>query len=474
MEVAGPTIKDNALTNVKPSFETNPKLRNPADVQVGNVVDYTEAEEKAVRRKIDLLLMPAIWIMYLFSYADRTNIGNAKVAGMSADLNLSSNEYSLALVVFFISYIIFEIPSNLIIAKTRPSIYLCSVMAIWGVITCCMAAVKSSGSLMAVRFVLGILEAAFAPGVSLMLGCWYKKNEQSRRFGIFYSAAVLSGAFGGIVSGAITGHLDGAHGIAGWRWLFIVEGAATIGCSLITVWILPDFPATSRGFTPRQREIATQRLLADDIVTYTEDTPPLSALEAVKASLQDFRTWLLTLGYICIATSGTMSYFYPTLVKGLGYTSVTAQYMTVPIYSVAFVAVLSTAYMSDKFPSVRGLIIAGWLVVATVMAILTCAIYNYTARYVLLVFLASGVMSANAMSLAFSSSTFAPMRPETRGVGMAFINSLANFAGIYGAYLFPSKDAPKYLVGFGVVSGMCALGATTYAISHILFRRYPN
>ena len=186
---------------------------------------------------------------------------------MSADLNLSSNEYSLALVVFFISYIIFEIPSNLIIAKTRPSIYLCSVMAIWGVITCCMAAVKSSGSLMAVRFVLGILEAAFAPGVSLMLGCWYKKSEQSRRFGVFYSAAVLSGAFGGIVSGAITGNLDGAHGIAGWRWLFvggippgeddatnarlqIVEGAATIGCSLITVWILPDFPATSKGFHP--------------------------------------------------------------------------------------------------------------------------------------------------------------------------------------------------------------------------------
>lgn len=148
--------------------------------------------------------------------------------------------------------------------------------------------------------------------------------------------------------------------------------------------------------------------------------------------------------------------------------------MTVPIYSVAFVAVLVTGYLSDKFPRVRGLIIGGWLTVATIMAVLTCAIYNYTARYVFLVFLASGVLSANAMSLAFSSSTFAPMRPETRGVGMAFINSMANFSGIYGAYLFPSKDSPKYLVGFGVVSGMCALGATLYATAHFLFRKYPN
>lgn len=185
-----------------------------------------------------------------------SSIGNAKVAGMADDLKLSSNEYSLALVVFFISYVVFEVPSNLFLSKTRPSIYLSGVMAAWGVITCCMGAVHSAEALMGVRFVLGmlhlgifdsvrepilllfkpeaelaigILEAAFAPGASLLISCWYTPQEQARRFSIWYSAAVLSGAFGGLVSGAITGNLHNALGIAGWRWLFVSQPNKRIG-----------------------------------------------------------------------------------------------------------------------------------------------------------------------------------------------------------------------------------------------------
>ncbi len=152
---------------------------------------------------------------------ERCSIGNAKIAGMTDDLHLSSNQYSLALVVFFISYIFFQMPSNYILSYTKPSIYLPTVMILWGALTCCMAAVKSYGSLLGVRFVLGILEAGFAPGVSLVLSSWYKRGEQAKRFSVFYSAAVLSGAFGGIVAGAITGSLHNSHGIAGWRWLFV-------------------------------------------------------------------------------------------------------------------------------------------------------------------------------------------------------------------------------------------------------------
>lgn len=137
------------------------------------------------------------------------------------DLHLSSGQYSLVIIIFFISYILFEIPGNLILSRTRPSVYLSTTMVLWGAVACCMGAVKNTNSLLAVRFVLGILEAGFPPGVSLMLSSWYKKDEQAKRFSIFYSAAVLSGAFGGIIAGAITGSLDGAHGIAGWRWLFV-------------------------------------------------------------------------------------------------------------------------------------------------------------------------------------------------------------------------------------------------------------
>lgn len=140
---------------------------------------------------------------------------------MNDDLHLSSTDYSMALVIFFISYVIFEIPSNMILAKTRPSMYIPGIMLLWGVVTCSMASAKDYSHLLAIRFLLGVLEAGFAPGIMLILSCWYRKGEQAKRFAIFYSAAVLSGAFGGIVAGAITGSLDGAHGIRGWRWLFV-------------------------------------------------------------------------------------------------------------------------------------------------------------------------------------------------------------------------------------------------------------
>lgn len=150
-----------------------------------------------------------------------TSIGNAKVAGMMDDLGVSSTEYSMVLVIFFISYVVFEIPSNLILVRTQPSIFIPTIMILWGGITMCMAAVRSYGALLGVRFVLGMVEAGFAPGVMFLLSSWYKPVEQAKRFSIFYSAAVLSGAFGGIVAGAITGSLDGVRGLRGWQWLFV-------------------------------------------------------------------------------------------------------------------------------------------------------------------------------------------------------------------------------------------------------------
>lgn len=134
---------------------------------------------------------------------------------------MDSNQYSISLVVFFVSYVLFEVPSNLILSKTRPSVYLPIIMFLWGCVTCCMAAVTKYEHLVALRFIIGILEAGFAPGILLILSSWYKKNEQSRRYAVFISAAVLSGAFGGLIAGGITGSLNGAHGLAGWRWLFV-------------------------------------------------------------------------------------------------------------------------------------------------------------------------------------------------------------------------------------------------------------
>jgi MFS family permease len=155
---------------------------------------------------------------------------------MADDLELSSSQYSVALVVFFVGYVIFEAPSNMILVRSRPSRYLPAIMVVWGGLTCAMAAIKTYHHLLILRVFVGILEAGFAPGILLIISSWYKRTEQSKRFAVFISAAILSGAFGGLLAGAITGGLEGAHGLRGWRWLFIVEGEyAQLFLSSLTV-----------------------------------------------------------------------------------------------------------------------------------------------------------------------------------------------------------------------------------------------
>jgi MFS family permease len=143
----------------------------------------------------------------------------------------------------------------------------------------------------------------------------------------------------------------------------------------------------------------------------------------------------------------------------------------VPIYGVAFVCTVATSLFADKFSNMRGPIIAAWLAFSMITSIIVCAVYNFTARYVLLVLMAAGLWASNSTSLSFASSTFGDMDPEVRAVALALMNALGNLAQIYGAYLFPDDDKPKYLMGFGVISGMLGVGVVTYVVMYVLVKR---
>ncbi|KAI1495998.1 major facilitator superfamily domain-containing protein [Biscogniauxia marginata] len=446
--------------------------RKQQEVLIDSYVPDTE-EERQLVRKIDLYLLPTIWLMYLLSYMDRTNIGNAKIAGMEEDLELDSSRYSISLIVFFVGYVVCEVPSNMIIARTKPSIFLSTIMSLWGLVTIAMGWIPNYQTLVGLRVVVGILEAGFAPGVLLLLSSWYKKSEQSKRFAVYISAAILSGAFGGLIAGAITSGLDGVHGMAGWRWLFIVEGAATTGWSIIAGFILPDFPANTKRLTKRERELAIKRLLSEQVQTSSEDAPKITHLQALKMALVNWKVWLFVVGYMAVVGSSTLSYFYPTLVNGLGYDAHLAQYMTIPIYLAAFICTAITGYLMDKHQKWRGVVLGGWMSVAMICAIITCVVYDFKARYALLVIMASGLWSSNGLSLAYASSTFGSMPNEVRAIALAFVNAMGNLAQIYGAYLFPSSDEPKYLMGFGVISGLCLTGVISYLSLHVLLKRRP-
>jgi MFS family permease len=348
-------------------------------------------------------------------------------------------------------------------------------MAIWGALTCCMAAIKTFHHLVALRIFVGVFEAGFAPGILLIISSWYKRDEQSKRFAVYISAAVLSGAFGGMLAGAITGGLEGVYGIRGWKWLFIVEGAATIGWAVIASFILLDFPANTKRLTDRERQIAIARLQSQRVTVRAADGAKFGKRKSFVMALADWRLYPLVVGYMVIVGSSTLSYFYPTLVHGLGYTStVEAQYMTVPIYAVAFVCTLVTGFFCDRIPDHRGIVISCWLTVSLITAIVVCTVYNYTVRYAMLVIMAAGLWSANGLSLSYASSTFGDMEAEVRAVALALVNCMGNLAQIYGSYLFPSEEKPKYLKGFGTISGLLALGVCVYALMHVLLRRYSK
>ncbi|EGX45257.1 hypothetical protein TWF173_006922 [Orbilia oligospora] len=435
-------------------------------------VEIDPEEEKRLVRKIDMIILPTMWLMYLLSYMDRTNIGNAKIAGMEEDLQLTSGQYSIALVVFFIGYVLCEVPSNMILSKVNPSAYIPCMMFVWGIVTICMGFIKTYHHLVGLRVIVGVLESSFAPGIMMLLSSWYKKSEQSTRFSVYISAAILSGAFGGLLAGAITSGLEGAHGIRGWRWLFIVEGVATSGWAAVAYFILPNFPATSQNkFTAREIEVAIARLATENVTARKAGEKGVGHIEALKTAFKSWELWILTLGYMTIVGSSTLSYFYPTLVKGLGYTAHMAQYMTIPIYAVAFVVNLANGFFADKYNRYRGIIIAGWMTVALVTSAIVVGVYGFTARYVLLVLMAAGLWTANGCGLSYGGSTFGSMEPETRAVALAFMNGMGNLASIYGAYLFPSEDAPKYLTGFGVTTAMCFVGIVAYASAHFLMAR---
>ncbi|KAJ0338385.1 hypothetical protein KNSL1_012474 [Colletotrichum chrysophilum] len=455
-----------------------------------NYVPGTQ-EEKALVRKIDFYLMPILWIMYILNYVDRTNIvsycgsplGEKSPAGiecrmdhrtdvasqplmassmpnvnfsMQKDLSLTDDGYAWVLSIFFFGYLICEVPSNMILSRSRPSLFLPGIMLVWGALSALMSVSKSYGALLGFRFVLGCIESGFFPGVLYLLSCWYTKAELGKRFAIFYTAAVLSGAFGGLLAGAITANLHDAHGIAGWRWLFIVEGVATVGVALFAFFILLDYPATAKQLTPAQRQLASIRIIADGIASGAQSTQRLTHWQAFVAAVSDPRTWMFLILFMLDVGAGTISYFIPTIALTLGYDTVTAQYMTVPIYAFASVCLNIVAWSSDRHVE-RRWHVAVPLGVGFACAVVCAAVQTPVVRYVMICFVAAGIWSALPLVLSWTSGTIS-LPAEKRAIVLALVNAFGNFSSVYGSRIWPSKDSPAYHVGFGVTAAFLGAG----------------
>ena len=250
--------------------------------------------ERRLVRKIDYRLLPMIVIMYIMNYLDRNNIASARLAGLQTDLNLDDTSYQTAVSILFVGYLLMQVPSNLLLNKIgKPAWYLPGAMVVWGTISAATSAAQSYGGLLAIRFFLGFVEAAYFPGCLYYLSCWYTRKELSFRSAVLYSGSLLSGAFSGLIAAGILNNLNGARGIAAWRWLFIIEGAVTIFIAFIAIFILPNLPRTTLWLTEEERELAVWRLDEDIGEDDWTGSQAQTFGHGFKLAMADVKTWIL-------------------------------------------------------------------------------------------------------------------------------------------------------------------------------------
>ncbi|KAM0548786.1 hypothetical protein ACHAPJ_009782 [Fusarium lateritium] len=425
-----------------------------ADLQ-GQEPVYDEREAKAILRKVDWRLLPMLTLLYVLSFLDRSNIGNAKVAGMNADLKLTGSQYNVALTVFFIPYALLEIPSNMILKIIRPSIWIGAMMLAWGTAMTLMGIVKDFHGLAGGRAALGAAEAGFFPASTYLLTIWYRRLELQSRMAVFYSAASLAGAFSGLLAYGLQ-KMDGIGGQAGWRWIFIIEGLATVVVGSLCFWLLPDSPETAKFLKPEERQFLCDRLRNDaGTKTGHVDLKDKFHWPTIQSALFDWKIWAAVIIYWgnTISIYG-FTYTAPSVIQGLEYSAANAQLLTIPVYFLGVIGTPLIAIFADKHKT-RWPFIVGPYCISTVGFLGLLSIPHPRLpglTYAFLFCIPVGVYPPLIGLVSWVGNNLAPS--WKRAVGMALLICMGNLGGIIGSNIYLEKQKPNYWLGFGFGLGI--------------------
>ncbi|CAF1233669.1 unnamed protein product [Adineta steineri] len=423
-----------------------------------------DPHDKKLLRKLDLHLIPTMTLLYLLSYLDRVNIGQAKLDGLMESLKLTSAQYNACLSVFFITYVAFEIPSNLVLKKLRPSRWIPSIMIAWGIVMTLMGLVHSYGGLLACRLVLGAAESGLFPGAVFYLSSWYRRRELSWRISILLSATSLAGAFGGVLAFGIS-RMRGIGGQEGWRWIFYIEGMMTVVVGVAAFFLINDFPSDRPKFlTEEECDRTITRLQSDAGPGAGEHF----SWKQVRAAFLDWKIYMFCLCYICIVVpSYSLALVSPTIAQGLGFRSYRAQLMTAPPYVFAFITTMTTAYFSDRYTR-RAIFIMFWLIIAITGFIILIASQNLNVKYFAVFLATGGISPCIAICVTFISCNISPH--TKRATALAFMISVGNCGGVISGQIYRSQDGPRFILGHAINLGFCVLGLVSVIILFISLR----
>ncbi|KAJ5692610.1 hypothetical protein N7462_002033 [Penicillium macrosclerotiorum] len=438
--------------------------RMPEDLQALGEDEIKRLSKKIVR-KVDLMVLPTIGILYILNYVDRQNLAAAKLQGITEDLNMTTEQFATAVSILFVGYLPFQIPSNLLITRiSRPGMYICFAVAIWGCISAATAAVKTYGQLLAVRAILGAAEAVFFPGAIYYLSAWYTKVELGKRIAGLYIAQQVGNAFGGLFAAAIL-QLDGVHNIAGWQWLFIIEGSATVGIGVVCACIMPEFPHNSRILSDTERALAVWRIESESGAA--EGTENESVWRGFAKALSDPKLLLLVLCNMLSQVQGSIANYFPTLVASLNFSSTISLLLTAPPYILAGIVYYVVMFYSDRKNTVYPIII-GCIAISIGMYIIPMATLNVGARYFAMMILPFA--SVGPQLLLYKTINLHLARPVSkRAAASALVNAIGGTSNIWASYLYYAS--PHFYAAFGTLMGAAFLLAATITIYRWLILR---
>jgi ACS family tartrate transporter-like MFS transporter len=408
---------------------------------------------KELYRKISLRLIPFMMLLYLVAFLDRVNVGFAALT-MNKDVGLSPYIYGWGAGIFFFGYFIFEVPSNVILEKVGARLWIARIMITWGLVSTAMAFIQGPTSFFVLRFLLGVAEAGFLPGMILYLTYWFPAAHRARIVGLFMAAVPLASAIGAPVSGLLVG-IDDVLGFKGWQWLFILEGIPSCVLGLAVLGLLPDGPARATWLTSQER--ATIQAELDKDRTLDSDRTH----HALWPALVDRRVTLLGLIYfgIVIGLYG-IGLWLPQIIKAMGFSNAQVGFITAIPYAVSAGAMILWGRHSD----VRGERIWHVALPAAASAVGFAGSVYLDLPVIALCCLGVATVGIYATLGPFWAMPSMFLRGTAAAGGIALINAVGNLGGFAGPYLVGwIKDSTgSYSTGMALLS--CGLASATVLV----------
>ncbi|MGA2020669.1 MAG: MFS transporter [Candidatus Sulfotelmatobacter sp.] len=411
---------------------------------------HGESLEASTYRKVDVRVVPFLFLCYILAYLDRVNVGFAKLQ-MLKDLSLSDAAFATGAGIFFIGYFFFEVPSNVLLKKFGARMWIARIMISWGVISACMILVKGERSFYAMRFLLGLAEAGFFPGVIFYLTLWYPSKLRSTRTAWFVAAIAVSGVVGNPVSGWIMDTLSGAMKLAGWQWLFLSEGIPSILVGLVVIFYLESSIEEAKWLTREEKTLLAQNLKAED-KHKTE--------HKLSDAFTSGKVWALCAIYftLMIGLYG-IAFWLPTIVKAFGMKGyLRVGLITAIPYGVAVIGMIVLSNHSDKTGE-RRLHYVGNVVAGAVGLVLSGV---FASNPVLaIIFLSVGTLGVIGSMPLFWPLPSAFLAGTAAAAGIGIVNSVGNLGGYVGPNIpiwarYFSKDPSAALY---IIAGILMVGA---------------